>query len=265
MGKIHPTAIVDKEAEIEEDVEIGAYSVIKGKVHIGGNTVIMNHVTIYGILTMGRENIVHPGAVLGNAPQDVSYKNEPTSVIIGNSNVIRECVTINRATRKAHGKTIVGNNNLIMAYTHIAHDCTIGNFNIMPNATTLAGHVIIEDHTHTGGVNGIHQFITIGSYALIGFSTRITKDVPPYIIVEGNPAVERTINQIGLERNGFQEEEIHLLKKAFRILYVSKHLFPEKIALLGQAPFKNSVHVKKLLDFVVASSKGKNGRAQVSK
>jgi UDP-N-acetylglucosamine acyltransferase len=263
MTFIHPTAIVDKEAELDNDVEIGAYSVVRGKVRLGGGTVVMNHVTLFGDLTLGRENKVHPGAVLGNAPQDTSYRGEPTSVVIGDRNLIRECVTINRGTAKAHGITTIGHENLIMAYTHIAHDCTIGDRNIMPNATNLSGHVIIGNDTHTGGLNGIHQFVTIGDHAFIGFSSRITKDVPPYIIVEGNPARERTLNRVGLERAGFSKEELFLLKEAFKILYVSKHPFTEKAAILLAPPYDKSPHVRKLRAFVVATANGKNGRSQL--
>jgi UDP-N-acetylglucosamine acyltransferase len=262
LTNIHPTAIVDKEVKLGENVEIGAYSVIKGNVTIGDGCVIMNNVSVSGNLVMGGNNTIHPGAVVGNAPQDISYRGEPTWVEIGNNNTIREFVTINRATSKARGKTVIGNNNLIMAYSHIAHDCTIGNFNIMPNLTTLAGHVIIGNYVHTGSLTGIHQFVTIGDYSFIGFSSRIIKDVPPYIIVEGNPTEARTINQIGLQRNGFSEEDISILKKAFKVIYVSDDIFTEKMKTLETPQFSDNIHVQALKNFVLASARGRNGRAQ---
>ncbi len=265
VSKIHATAIVEKEVELGKDVEIGAYSVVRGNVRIGDRCVIMDHAAIYGNLVMGNDNIVHPGAVLGDMPQDVSYKGEPTWVIIGDNNTLREYVTINRASTKCERKTIIGNNNLIMAYSHIAHDCVIGNNNLMPNGSMLSGHVTIGDHVHTGGLTGVHQFVTIGSYSFIGFSSRIIKDVPPYIIVEGNPTEPRTINQIGLQRNGFSEDDISLLKRAFKVLYVSKMLFPQKIKALTAPPFSNNAHVQNLTNFVIASAQGSDGRAMGKK
>jgi UDP-N-acetylglucosamine acyltransferase len=262
MTNIHATAVIDKEVRLGHDVEIGAFTVIRGNVTIGDRCVIMDHATIYGNLLMGNDNILHPGAVIGNAPQDISYKNEPTWVEIGNNNTIREFVTINRGTKKSHGKTIIGSDNLLMAYVHIAHDCIIGNHVQMPNGCTLGGHVIIGDHVHAGGMTGTHQFVTMGNHAFVGFQSRIVKDVPPYIITEGNPAQPRTINQIGLERSGFTSEEIMLLKQAFKVLYVSQSLFVDKINTLESPPFLNSAHVQYLKDFAIASSEGKNGRAQ---
>ncbi|HAJ79955.1 MAG TPA: acyl-[acyl-carrier-protein]--UDP-N-acetylglucosamine O-acyltransferase [Fibrobacteres bacterium] len=261
LTKIHSTAIIDKDVELGEGVEIGAFSVIQGKVNIGDHCVIMDHASIHGNLKMGSKNVIHPGAVLGNAPQDISYRGEPTCVEIGDNNVIREFVTINRATTKAHLKTVIGNNNLIMAYCHIAHDCIIGNDNIMPNQSTLSGHVVIGNHVHTGGMTGIHQFVTVGDYSFTGFSSRIVKDVPPYMILEGNPAEPRTVNKIGLQRSGFSEEEISLIKLAFKVLYVSDSIFPEKIKTLESPPFSQSNHIRILRDFAVASSQGRNGRA----
>jgi UDP-N-acetylglucosamine acyltransferase len=261
VAKIHPTAIIDQEVQLG-DVEIGAYAIIRGNVTVGDSCIIMDHATVYGNLKMGKENIIHPGAVIGNAPQDISYRGEPTWVEIGDNNVFREFVTINRGTKKGHGKTTIGSNNLLMAYSHVAHDCSIGNNCQMPNACSLGGHVVIGDHVHTGGNTGIHQFVTLGNHAFVGFQSRIIKDVPPYIITEGNPAQSRTINQIGLERSGFTDEEIGLLKQAFKTLYVSDILFAEKLKILEAPPFSGSAHVQYLKNFVAASSEGKNGRAQ---
>ena len=265
MAKIHATAIIDEQASLGKDVEIGPFVVIEGNVTIGDRSVVMNHSSIHGNLKMGCDNIIHPGATIGGPPQDISYKGETTWVEIGDNNTFREYVTVNRATCKASGKTVIGNNNLIMAYCHIAHDCVIGNFNILPNGSMLGGHVIIGNHVHTGGLSGIHQYITLGDYCFAGFSSRIVKDIPPFIIVEGAPAEPRAINQIGLQRNGFSQDDIALLKKAFKILYVSDALWSEKLTELDSSSFADSKHVTYLKEFIIASSRGKNGRAQENK
>jgi UDP-N-acetylglucosamine acyltransferase len=259
---IHPTAIIDKEVELGNNVEVGPYSVISGKVKIGDGTVIKDHVTIYGPLRMGSENKVHPGAVLGDIPQHLSYKDEETEVIIGNNNVFREVSTVQQGSASGTGKTIVGDNNFIMAYSHVAHDCVVGNNIIMANLTQLGGHVVVQDFAYIGGVVGIHQFVTLGRYSFVGFSSRINKDVPPFVIVEGNPARERSINTVGLSRKNFSSEEIALLKKAFKVLFMKKTPLSEKREILTAGEFAGSAHVEELLTFIEAKARGKNGRAQ---
>jgi len=258
---IESTAIIESEVELADDVEVGAYSVLRGKVKIGKGTVIKDHVTIYGPITLGENNTVHPGAVLGNVSQDLKYKGEPAEVIIGDNNSIRECVTIQKGTGDGGSKTTLGNNNLIMAYVHVAHDCHIGNNVIIANSTQLAGHIIINDFAYIGGLTGIHQFATIGESCFIGFMSRISKDVPPYSIVEGNPAKPRTINTIGLSRRQFDQQDIVVLKKAFVILYVSKLTRKEKLESLNKDEFKNNVLVQHLLESDIKSANAKNGRA----
>jgi UDP-N-acetylglucosamine acyltransferase len=258
---INSTAIIDKEAVLGDDVEIGAYCVIKGKVKIGSGTIIKDHVTIYGPLTMGSNNIVHPGAVLGSVPQDLKYKGEASEVIIGNDNTLRECVTIHQGTESNEGKTVLGNNNLIMAYTHVAHDCMLGNNIIIANATQLAGHIIVQDYAYFGGIVGVHQFVTIGRHSFLGFLSRINKDVPPFVTVEGNPSKERFINAEGLKRRGFSQEDITLLKKAFGALFNIEKTYNEKVEVLKSTGLINNLYVKELLDFVTARNNGKNGRA----
>jgi UDP-N-acetylglucosamine acyltransferase len=259
---INPTALIDKEVVLGENVEIGAYTVIKGKVKIGNGAIIKDHVTIYGPLTLGSNNIVHPGAVLGSVSQDLKYRGEASEVIIGNDNSIRECVTIHQGTESNNGKTILGNNNLIMAYTHIAHDCTIGNNIIIANTTQLAGHIIVHDYAYFGGIVGVHQFVTIGRHSFLGFLSRVNKDVPPFVTVEGNPSKERCINVEGLKRRGFSQEDISFLKKAFEVLFITEKNYKEKVEMLKSTELINNLYVKELLDFVTARNNGKHGRAQ---
>ena len=258
---IHPTAIVDKSVKLDNNVSIGAYSVISGDVEIGAGTIIKDHATLYGPLRMGTENVIHPGAVVGNVSQDLKYKGEESIVIIGNNNSIRECVTIHQGTEANQGRTIIGSNNLLMAYTHIAHDCTLGNNIIIANGTQLAGHININDFAYIGGLVGVHQFVTIGSYCFVGFLSRVNKDVPPFTTVEGNPSRERCINVEGLKRKGFSQEEIVLLKKAFMILFGKEKTLAGKEKVLTSAEYAGSDKVKMLLEFVIESSRGKNGRA----
>lgn len=258
---IHPTAIIDKRAKLGADIEIGAYTVIKGEVEIGGKSVIKDHVTIYGPLKMGQGNTVHPGAVLGNISQDLKYKGEASQVIIGNNNSIREFVTIQQGTIANDGKTIIGSNNLIMAYTHIAHDCIIGNNIIIANGTQFAGHIVIHDFAYIGGLVGVHQFVTIGRNCFIGFMSRINRDVPPFTIVEGNPSRERAINVEGLKRKNFSKEDIELLRKAFIVLFVDEKSHSEKAAIINSDEFASNPHVIELWEFIEARSRGKQGRA----
>ncbi len=259
--KIHPTAIIDKDVKLGNDIEIGAYSIIKGKVEIGNGAIIKDHVIIYGPLVMGTGNTVHPGAVLGNINQDLKYKGEESIVIIGDNNSIRECVTIQQGTIANDGKTTVGNNNLIMAYVHIAHDCILGNNIIIANSTQMAGHVIIKDNVYFGGIVGVHQFVTIGRHSFLGFLSRINRDVPPFVIMEGNPARERGINVEGLKRKNFSSEDITDLRKAFSILFRSKIRLSERINLLETEKFYTKTIVRELIESVEASARGKNGRA----
>lgn len=259
--KIHPTALISKEVILGDDVEIGAYAVLDGNIKVGNGTIIKDHAVIYGPVTLGSGNVIHPGAVIGNVPQDLKYNGEASEVIIGDNNSIRECVTIHKGTVSNEGKTTIGNNNLIMAYTHIAHDCVLGNNIIIANATQLAGHIIIHDYAYIGGIVGVHQFVTIGKHSFLGFLSRVNKDAPPFITVEGNPSRERFINVEGLKRKNFSPEDISSLKKAYEILFISEKAYSEKLDNLNSIGLTSNPHVKTLLDFLDARKKGKNGRA----
>jgi UDP-N-acetylglucosamine acyltransferase len=258
---IHPTAVIDKEVTLGRNIVVGAYSVITGDVEIGEDCVIKDHAVLYGPLRLGRGNVIHPGAVVGNINQDLKYKGEPSEVIIGDNNSIRECVTIQQGTQANEGKTIIGNNNLIMAYTHVAHDCILGNHIIIANGTQLAGHIIIKDFAYLGGLVGVHQFVTIGRNSFVGFMSRINRDVPPFVIAEGNPSKERGINTEGLRRRNFISEDITVLRKAFIVLFVSGLTREEKMQSLHKNEFTDNPYVRELIASVEASNKGKNGRA----
>jgi UDP-N-acetylglucosamine acyltransferase len=219
--KIHPTAVIHPEAELDPTVEVGPYSVIEERVKIGANTTIGAHVIISGLTEIGRANRIFPGAVIGLEPQDLKYKGAASRVKIGDRNQIREYVTINRATEEDE-VTNIGNNNLLMAYVHVAHNCILENNIVIANNVALAGHVHIESNAVIGGVLGVHQFVHIGKLAMLGGMSRIDRDVPPYMLVEGNPARVRSLNLVGLKRMGLTSTEISVLKTAFRNLYRSK-------------------------------------------
>ena len=199
--QIHPTAVVDPEASLAPGVVVGPYVVIGAKVTIGPNCRIGPHAVLEGRLTMGRDNRVFPGACLGLAPQDLKYQGSDTEVRIGNGNTFREYVTVNRATEDGQ-TTQVGDGNLVMAYCHIAHNCALGNRIVMSNAVQVAGHVSIHDSAVIGGALGIHQFVQIGSLAMVGGMSRVDRDIPPYCMVEGHPARVRGLNRVGLQRSG---------------------------------------------------------------
>lgn len=221
---IHTTAVIHPRAEIHPTVEIGAYSVIGEKVKIGPETVIGPHVVLDGQTEIGARNHIFPGAVIGVEPQDLKYSGEPTWVKIGDNNLIREYVTINRATGEGEA-TVIGDGNLLMAYVHVGHNCVLENSVVISNAVALAGHVHIESRARISGVLGVHQFVHIGRLAMIGGMTRVERDVPPYMLVEGNPGRVRSLNLVGLRRSEIYHAEegqvFQSLKNAFRILYRS--------------------------------------------
>lgn len=202
-SRIHPTAIVDPEASLAPGVIVGPYAVIGAKVAIGPNCWIGPHVVLEGHLTMGRDNRVFPGACLGLSPQDLKYQGSDTEVRIGDGNTFREYVTVNRATEEGQ-MTQVGDGNLVMAYCHVAHNCTLGNGIVMSNSVQVAGHVSIHDNAVIGGALGIHQFVQIGSLAMVGGMSRVDRDIPPYCMVEGHPARVRGLNKVGLRRSGLE-------------------------------------------------------------
>ena len=220
-GNIHPTAVIAPEAELGADVEVGAYAVIGTGVQVGDRTRIGPHVVIEGPTRLGADNQVFPYASVGSAPQDKKYKGEPTRLEIGDRNVIRECVTLNRGTVQDEGVTRIGNDNLFMAYAHVAHDCVIANHCILANNATLGGHVHLADWVIMGGFSGVHQFCKVGAHAFIANNAAVTRDVPPYVMAVGQPAAAHSVNAEGLKRRGFTPEQIRNVRNAFRLLYRS--------------------------------------------
>ena len=220
-GNIHPTALVAPEAELGEGVEVGAYAVIGPGVQVGANTRIGPHAVIEGPTRIGADNQVFQFASVGSAPQDKKYKGEPTRLEIGDRNVIRECVTLNRGTTKDAGVTTIGSDNLFMAYAHVAHDCRVGNYCVLANNATLGGHVHLGDWVIMGGLSAIHQFCKVGAHAFIANNAAVTRDVPPYVMAVGQPAAAHSVNSEGLKRRGFSPDQIRNIRSAFRLLYRS--------------------------------------------
>ena len=216
---IHSTAIISENADIAADVSVGPYVVIGDDVTIGSGTQVDSHVVINGPTRIGENNHIYQFASIGDDPQDKKYANEPTSLVIGNRNTIREFCTISRGTTQDKGETIVGDDNWIMAYVHIAHDCVIGNKTIMANNTTLAGHVHVGDWVICGGFSGVHQFCKIGAHAFLGMYCGVNRDVPAYTMVSGQPAVPRGINAEGLKRRDYSAEQIRNIKNAYRLTF----------------------------------------------
>ncbi|HOW53842.1 MAG TPA: acyl-ACP--UDP-N-acetylglucosamine O-acyltransferase [Syntrophorhabdaceae bacterium] len=251
---IHPTAIVDKKAEIAADVEIGPYSIVEEGARIGSGTRLGSHVVIQGNTTIGTNCSISPFASIGGPPQDIGYKYEPTTVVIGSNNTIKEYVTINRGTTKGGGVTEVGSNNFIMAYAHIAHDCKVGSNIIMANGATLAGHVEISDSVIFSGLCAVHQFCKVGRYAFISGLTGIPKDVPPFVIAAGDRAKLYGLNLVGLERHNFPKEEILKLKKAYRILFRSA--LPLKTSLKIIKEDLDGDNIRYLIEFIESSQRG---------
>ncbi len=224
--RIHATAAIDNDASVDPSAKIGAYAVIEAGVSIGKNSEVLPHTVITGHTSIGSDNIIGPFASIGSPPQDLHYKGEPTLLTIGDGNQIREYVSIHRGTPDGRGVTSIGNNNLLMAYSHIAHDCQVGDHVIMANAATLGGHVQIRNRATIGGLVAVHQFTRIGEYAYIGGMSGISKDVPPYIIVAGTRNQMRVsgINKIGLRRAGFDNETIKKLHQAFLTIFKAPEL-----------------------------------------
>ncbi|MFA4885830.1 MAG: acyl-ACP--UDP-N-acetylglucosamine O-acyltransferase [Desulfotomaculaceae bacterium] len=234
-SKIHPTAIINHRARIGINVEVGPYSVIGPNVEVGDCCRIASHVVIDGNTIIGSGNRFFTGAVIGMEPQDMKYRGEKSFVLIGDNNTFREYVTVNRGTSGGGGVTKIGSHTLIMAYTHIAHDCIIGDNVIIANSTNMAGHVVIEDNAVLNGATGIVQYIRVGRLAMTGGVTKLTKDLPPYVIADGVPGRIRGVNLIGLERNGVTEPARLQIKKAFKILYRSGLTVDEAITRIESA------------------------------
>jgi UDP-N-acetylglucosamine acyltransferase len=252
---IHPTAIGHSGAHLTEDVEVGPFSIIGEHVTIGKGTVIGPHVVIEGITTIGEKCRIFQFASIGANPQSFKYKGENTRVIIGDENIIREFVTIHKGTPYGGGVTSVGNNNFIMAYSHIAHDCLLGNGVVMANAATLAGHIEIGDYSIIGGLTAIHQYVRIGCYAMLGGATAATMDIPPYVCAVGNRARLYGLNIVGLKRHGFSSETIGKLKKTYRIFFRSLLTLKEALAQVEKEGLDGE-EVEYFIKFIQSSKRG---------
>lgn len=218
---IHPTAVVDPGAEIADGVDIGPYAVIGPDVVIGAGTRIWPHVVIEGPCRIGRDNRIHSFCALGGAPQDKKYAGEPTTLVIGDRNTLRECCTFNRGTSQDRGETTVGDDNWVMAYVHVAHDCIVGDHVILANNVTLAGHVSVGDHAILGGFTKVHQFCRIGAHAFCSMNSDLNRDLPPYVTAAGRMATPRGINSEGLKRREFSRDQIRNIRAAYKTLYRS--------------------------------------------
>ncbi len=251
---IHPTALIDSSAEIGTGTEVGAYTVVGPGVVIGANCVIHNHVYIAGPTKIGDGNTFFPYCSVGQRTQDLKYEGEPTCLEIGDHNSFREFCTLNRGTAPG-SKTIIGSHGNFLAYSHIAHDCTVGDHVIFSNNGTLAGHVIVEDHAVIGGLAGVHQFCRIGQHAITGGCTKIVQDVPPFMIADGNPAEIRGINQVGMERRGFDAEIIRSLREAYRIIYRANLNTKQALATIREQIPPNP-QIDALIAFIETSKRG---------
>ncbi len=249
MANIHPTAVVDSAAEIADDVEIGAWSVIGPKVTIGAGSWIGPHVIITGRTTLGRNNRVFQFNSIGEAPQDKKYAGEDTELVIGDGNLIREFCTLNRGTVQDDGATRIGNDNWIMAYVHVAHDCVIGDHVIMGNNASLAGHVTIGDWAILSGFSQIHQFCDIGAHSFISFNSLVNRSVPPYVTVSPDKSRPRGVNTEGLRRRGYTPEQVQNVRRAYRVLYRSGHTLERARAELAEMA-KDAPELQIVVDFI---------------
>lgn len=255
---IHPTAVVDPKAELDSSVVVGPYAVIEAGVHIDADTRVEPHAVISGPTFIGKRNLIGSFATVGGAPQDLSYKGEPTELHVGDDNQIREYASIHRGTPHGHGKTVIGNKNLLMAYIHIAHDCHLGNNIILANVATLAGHVEVGDRASIGGLVAVHQFCRIGEHSYIGGVSGISLDVPPYVILAGTRNRTRIsgINKIGLRRNGFSKETINNLEAAFKIIFRDQDLLLKDALEVARREVPNCAEVETLIRFFENSKRG---------
>jgi UDP-N-acetylglucosamine acyltransferase len=259
MAQIHPTAIVDARAELDDGVVIGPYGVIGPDVRIGAGTTVGPHCVIDGRTTIGRDNRIFPFNSLGAMPQDMSHKGEPTELRIGDRNTIREFCTFNTGTLKEEGVTRVGSDNWIMAYVHLAHDVHLGDRTVLANGVTLAGHVHVGDWATIGGLTGVLQFVHIGAHAMVGFQAHVSQDVPPYMTVDGNPLAVRAVNLTGLKRRDFSAERIALIRQMHKLIYRSglplEQAVAQVAALKGQA-LDADADVEVMLGFLAAAKRG---------
>ena len=259
MSLIHPTALIAEGARLDPSVSVGPYAVIGANVTIGANTTIGAHCVIEGHTTLGQDNRVFQFASLGGAPQDKKYAGEPTRLVIGDRNTVREFCTFNTGTTQDDGVTRIGDDNWIMAYVHIAHDCVVGNQTILANNATLAGHVQVGDYAIIGGLTGLHQFTQVGAHVMAGFASHISQDVPPFMMVDGNPLAVRGLNLEGLRRRGFSPERLSAIKQMHRLLYrqgLTLDAARSAIAALPEQHPQAAADIAAMLDFLNTSARG---------
>ncbi|ADK85470.1 acyl-(acyl-carrier-protein)--UDP-N-acetylglucosa mineO-acyltransferase [Desulfarculus baarsii DSM 2075] len=252
---IHPTAIVDPSAKLGQGVEVGAYAFIGPHVEIGDGSKIQHHASVDRLTRLGAGCMVAPFAALGGDPQDLKYHGEPTTLETGDNCLFREFVTVNRGTGEGGGVTRIGNNCLLMAYAHVAHDCQIGDNVVMANCATLGGHVTLEDRCNIGGLVAVHQFTRIGTFCFVGGASGVSKDLPPYTLCEGNRAISHGLNVIGLKRAGFADEAIETLKQAYRIIFRTRTPLADALAQV-RAEVPQTAEVRRMLEFIESSKRG---------
>ncbi len=252
---IHPTAIIEPGAQLGEGVSIGPYSIVGANVVLGDNTKVESHVVLNGHTELGRNNHIYPYAAIGGAPQSIAYKGEPTRVVIGDNNIFRENVTVNRGTQADEGITSIGSDNFFMAYTHIAHDCRLESNIVFANSASLAGHCRVGNYVVLAGYTLVHQFCRVGDHCFTGVNSVCIQDVPPFTLVAGNRAITHGINVRGLRRRGFSSDDILALKRAYKIIYRSGLTMTQALAHIEEKAWE-SEHVKFLVEFIRASKRG---------
>jgi len=253
--QIHPTAIIEPGAELGEDVTIGAYAYVGSKAVIGQGTILHHHANVEGLTTIGAACEIFPFACVGTKTHDLKYKGGEPGLVVGDRNVFREYVSVHGATNEGDF-TRMGNDNVMLAYSHIAHDCVVGNFLVMSAQTALAGHVIVEDYVNIGWGSGVHQFCRIGAHAMLGGMSKIVQDVPPFIIADGNAAIARSINKVGLERHGFTPDRLDAIKHAFRLFYRSGYNRTQAFEHMREHKLAAEPDFQHFLNFVQKSERG---------
>ncbi len=255
MRKIHPTAIIDPRASLDTDVTVGPYALIGGQVRMAAGVRIGAHAVIEGETEIGEGCEIFPHASIGMAPQDLKYRGEPTRLTIGRGNTFREYATLHRGTVQGGGQTRIGHHNFLMAYTHVAHDCVLGDHIVMANAATLGGHVVLGDHAILGGLVGVHQFVRIGAYTMVGGGAIVTQDIPPYVRAAGNHVKLHGLNLVGLKRHRFSSEQMAALKGAYKLLFRSGLTVREAAKQIRERWGDEAV-VESLVTFVEQSERG---------
>ena len=254
-SNIHPTAIIEPGAEIDASATVGAYAYVGAHVRIAGGTVVMHHATVDGATVLGEDNEIHPYAYIGGKTHDLKYRGGIQRLQIGSRNVFREFTTIHCATADDL-LTVIGDDNTILSYSHIAHECIIGNHLVMSSHAALGGHVVVGNHVNIGWGAGVHQFCQVGDYAMAGATSKVVQDIPPYMISDGSPAVARTVNKVGLERAGFSKEDISLARRMFKIIYKEGLNRSQAIEKLQTTENADSPIVKNFIEFVASSERG---------